>query len=141
MNTPTTTSTAPTTSAALGATGQTPRTDPLLSKDAFLNLMMAQLKSQDPLNPSDPSQYLGQLAQLTTLEQETNIAQSAAQTATEQSANTSLSLLGRTVTYMDDNGNAVSGQVQKVEFGSSGATLTIDGVSGISPGSVMEVTQ
>ena len=50
----------------------------MLDKDAFLKLMMVQLQHQDPLNPSDPTQYLSELASFTTLEQETNIATSTA---------------------------------------------------------------
>ena len=34
--------------------------------------MMDQLKNQDPLNPSDPTQYLSELASFSSLEQETH---------------------------------------------------------------------
>jgi flagellar basal-body rod modification protein FlgD len=34
-----------------------------LSQDTFLKLMLAQLKNQDPMKPTDPSEFLGQLAQ------------------------------------------------------------------------------
>jgi flagellar basal-body rod modification protein FlgD len=40
-----------------------------LGKDAFLNLLVAQIKNQDPLNPSDGVQFLSQLAQFSELEQ------------------------------------------------------------------------
>src|SRR5579884_1202610 len=131
----------PATTGALGSTtANVGQVDPLLDKNAFLKLMMTQLKEQDPLNPSDPSQYLGQLAQMTTVEQETNIAQSVAQTATEQNDTTALALLGHTVDYIDSSGNTQTGTVQKVDFSNpSGPTLTINGVGGISPGSVSDV--
>jgi flagellar basal-body rod modification protein FlgD len=123
-------------------TSQSTQTDPLLGKDAFLQLMMTQLQHQDPLNPSqDPTQFINQLAQFTTLEQETNIAQSAAQTAGEQTASTALALLGHTVTYTDQTtGASVTGLVQKVDFSSSGPSLTVAGVSGIDPATVSEVS-
>ena len=132
----------PTTATAGSLGGQTTANsvDPLLDKNAFLKLMMTQLKDQDPLNPSDPSQYLGQLAQMTTVEQETNIANSTAQAATAQSDNTSLALLGHTVTYTDASGNSVTGLVQKVTFSGGSPTLTVAGVAGIAPSSVNEVT-
>jgi flagellar basal-body rod modification protein FlgD len=44
-----------------------------LGKDDFLSLMITQLKNQDPLNPTDSSQYASQLAQFSSLEQLTNI--------------------------------------------------------------------
>ena len=38
-----------------------------LGQDQFLKLMVAQLKSQDPLEPINNQEYLGQLAQFSTL--------------------------------------------------------------------------
>lgn len=40
-----------------------------VSKDAFLQLLVAQVKNQDPLNPTDGVQFLTQLAQFSQLEQ------------------------------------------------------------------------
>lgn len=77
---------------------------------------------------------------MTTVEQETNISQSTQQMATAASDNTSLALLGHTVTYLDASGNTVSGLVQKVSFTSSGPSLTVNGAAGIDPSSVNEVS-
>jgi flagellar basal-body rod modification protein FlgD len=41
----------------------------LANKETFLQLLVAQIKNQDPLNPSDGVQFLTQLAQFTQLEQ------------------------------------------------------------------------
>jgi flagellar basal-body rod modification protein FlgD len=38
-----------------------------LGQDDFLALMVAQLKNQDPFKPMDPSQYVGQLAQFSSV--------------------------------------------------------------------------
>lgn len=38
-------------------------------KNMFLKLLVAQIRNQDPLNPSDPMQFVTQLAQFTQLEQ------------------------------------------------------------------------
>jgi flagellar basal-body rod modification protein FlgD len=43
--------------------------DPLANKNVFLNLLVAQIKNQDPLNPTDGSQFVAQLAQFSQLEQ------------------------------------------------------------------------
>jgi flagellar basal-body rod modification protein FlgD len=109
-----------------------------LGENDFLQLMMAQLQNQDPLSPSDPSQYMSELAQFTSLEQEMNISTTTAQSATQQSNASALALLGHTVSYTDSSGDALSGTVSKVDFSSSGPTLTIGGTSGISLGSVTE---
>lgn len=133
--------------AATQSTAPTAQTTPatpspsgsILGKDDFLKLMMVQLQHQDPLSPSDPSNYLSQLAQFTTLEQETNTAKYAQQTAAEQHAGTALALLGKTVTYMDANGASQTGLVSKVDFTGAGPTLTVGGVDGVDPATVGEV--
>lgn len=45
----------------------------VMGKDDFLELMITQLKYQDPLNPMDGTEYAAQLAQFTSLEQLTNL--------------------------------------------------------------------
>jgi flagellar basal-body rod modification protein FlgD len=45
------------------------QTDSLQSKDAFLQLLVAQIKNQNPLNPADGVEFLSQLAQFSQLEQ------------------------------------------------------------------------
>lgn len=47
---------------------QSTRTD-ATSKDMFLQLLVAQLRNQNPLQPTDGVEFLSQLAQFTTLEQ------------------------------------------------------------------------
>ena len=45
-----------------------------LDKDAFLQLLVAQMKYQDPLDPQDNSAFVAELAQFSALEQMTNVA-------------------------------------------------------------------
>jgi flagellar basal-body rod modification protein FlgD len=45
----------------------------IMGKDDFLNLLVAQLQHQDPLNPLDSTDFTAQLAQFTSLEQLNNI--------------------------------------------------------------------
>ncbi len=56
--------------------GTTKTTDnSAVTKDMFLQLLVAQIKNQDPLNPSDGVQFLTQLAQFQQLEQSMNMGQ------------------------------------------------------------------
>ena len=112
----------------------------MLDKDSFLKLMMVELQHQDPLQPTDPTQYINELSQMTTLEQTTNMAASEAKVAAEESNVGALQLLGHKVTYTDASGTTLSGTVQKVQMTSTGPTLTIDGIGGIDPSSVNEVS-
>ena len=50
-----------------------PSTD--VSKNMFLQLMVAQLQNQDPMNPTDSTQFVTQLAQMQQLEQSVNMGQ------------------------------------------------------------------
>ena len=135
INPTTSTTTTQTNSPATSSTSKT-----MLDKDTFLKLMMVELQHQDPLQPTDPTQYINELSQMTTLEQTTNLAASAAKTAAEQNTATALQLLGHKVTYTDASGNSQSGTVQRVQFTSTGPTLTVDGIDGIDPTSVDEVS-
>jgi len=44
-------------------------TSTTVDKEMFLKLFVAQLKYQDPLNPADGTEFVGQLAQFSELEQ------------------------------------------------------------------------
>ena len=65
-----------------GSTAATPNpATPALSpgttvdKNMFLQLLVAQLRNQDPMNPTDGTQFVGQLAQFQQLEQSVNSGQ------------------------------------------------------------------
>jgi flagellar basal-body rod modification protein FlgD len=75
--TPTISSTSATTGAAAqttsGSTASAASTT--VDKNMFLQLLVAQLRNQDPLNPSDGTQFVAQLAQFQQLEQSMNTGQ------------------------------------------------------------------
>jgi flagellar basal-body rod modification protein FlgD len=117
-----------------GATGSN------LDKDTFLQLLVAQLKYQDPLNPTDQTQFLAQTAQFTSLEKMEVVAEQTAQAFAAQMAFGASSLVGRSVTYTDAGGSQVTGAVEQVRFGGTGPMLSIDGVD-VPMNSVVSVGQ
>src|SRR3954465_4268597 len=135
------TSTNPITQALTGATdpSKTRSTGPVLGKDDFLKLLVGQLQHQDPLAPSDDQQWIGQMAAFSQLEQVSNMAASTQKIVDTLNMNGTLSLIGRTVTYLDDTGASHSGKVDTVDVAGGTATLTVDGVAGIDSGSVTQV--
>ena len=129
----------PQNSAAANAAGGNP--GGALGKNDFLKLMVAQLQAQDPLQPTDDSAYIGQLAQFTQLEQVTNLAQTSSQSAAAQQQAQAVQLIGHTVSYVDaTSGLTKQGTVQNVQITSAGATLTIAGAAGVNPTSIKEVS-
>ena len=48
------------------------------TEDTFLQLLVSQLQNQDPLNPADSTQFVGELAQFTSVEQLMQINQNTA---------------------------------------------------------------
>jgi flagellar hook assembly protein FlgD len=58
-------------SGTTAATGTTAAAGGLANESVFLQLLVAQLKNQDPQNPADGTAFVTQLAQFTTLEQDT----------------------------------------------------------------------
>ena len=48
-------------------------TSTAMGKDDFLTLLLTQLQNQDPLNPTDSTEYTAQLAQFSSLEQLSNV--------------------------------------------------------------------
>jgi flagellar basal-body rod modification protein FlgD len=54
----------------------TTKSTTFIDKNAFLNLLVSQLKYQDPMDPMKADQFMSQLAQMTQVEQLQNISQS-----------------------------------------------------------------
>jgi flagellar basal-body rod modification protein FlgD len=113
----------------------------VLGKNDFLKLMVAQLQAQNPLEPSNGTEYISELAQFSQLEQTTNIAQTGSQSAAAQQVAQAVQLIGHTVSYRDPStGATLKGLVQSVEITSSGASLTVEGATGIEPSSITGVS-
>jgi flagellar basal-body rod modification protein FlgD len=116
-----------------------------LGQEDFLALMVAQLKNQDPFKPLDPSQYVGQLAQFSSVSGLSSMNQQLTNLTNSLRGNQVLDgagLIGRTViapgtqVYLDDATNtdrilpqgmidvpAGASSVQLVVKDSSGATV------------------
>ncbi|MBN1142162.1 MAG: flagellar hook assembly protein FlgD [Deltaproteobacteria bacterium] len=81
-----------TSSSANAATTST-ISDNVMGKEDFLTLLVAQLKNQDPLNPSDPTEFTAQLAQFSSLEQLFTVNKSLTEMVSGQSQSDQLAAL------------------------------------------------
>jgi flagellar basal-body rod modification protein FlgD len=130
----------PISQALTGATTTQPKSAAqTLGKDDFLKLLVGQLQHQDPLSPSDDQQWIGQMAAFSQLEQVSNTAATTQKIVDTLNVNGTLSLIGHTVTYLDESGGSHQGVVQTVDMAGGTASLTVDGVAGINASAVTQV--
>jgi flagellar basal-body rod modification protein FlgD len=112
----------------------------LMDKDGFLKLLVGQLRQQDPMNATGSEELMAQMTQLSMLEQVTNLTKANEKLTTNMATSQALGLIGRTVSYTQENGTTAEGVVEKVELQDGAAKLTIGGQSGIDPAEVHEVS-
>ncbi|MGE5473455.1 MAG: flagellar hook capping FlgD N-terminal domain-containing protein [Ignavibacteriales bacterium] len=121
-NTAATTSTTSTTSAT---SSTSTRNTGELGKDQFLQLLVTQLKYQNPLEPMDDKEFISQMAQFSSLEQMQNL-------NTNFSSMKAFSLMGKSVTAtMSDSTTGetttITGTVNKVRIENGKTYVEIDG--------------
>lgn len=95
-------------------------------KDTFLKLLVAQLQYQDPTNPADTTAFLSQTAQFTLVEKLESLSDLERQVLSATQSQSAASLVGRTVTWVDEADVSHTGTVTAAQLGSS-PTLTVDG--------------
>ena len=97
-------------------------------KEMFLQLLVAQLRYQDPMNPADSGEFLAQSAQFNALEKMQDVADRTTMLLGVQLAFGASSLVGRHVSYTLADGTTGQGQVIGVDFAPEGPVLDVDGV-------------
>ncbi len=110
-----------------------------LGSDAFLKLLVAQLRYQNPMAPNDGAAMLQQTAQFTSVETLQAISESNQQMMGLQQVTLAMSVVGKEVTALDPSGSRVVGIVGSVRFTADGPILDVDG-SQIPLDNVLEVT-
>ena len=94
------------TATSVDVSGVTKQKTDGLGRDAFLKLLVAQLSHQDPLKPTDGTEFVTQLAQFSAVEQavsQTARLDTLSAQLTGISANESVSLIGKQVTVRGQN--------------------------------------
>ena len=101
-------------------------TDATLDKQAFLDLLVTQLRNQDPSSPMDSNELMAQQTQMATMEQLTDLAAVTRESFALQMRTNAAGLIGQQVSYIDGEAT-VAGTVTAVSFAGSVPTITVDG--------------
>lgn len=123
-----------------GLTAPTTKTAPgQLDKDAFLKLLVAQLKYQNPMSPTDPTAMMAQTAQFTMVDSLQQISASQADAGSWQRMVAGEGMIGKQVTgkVLD---NTISGVVTGLTMNADGPQLQLAGGLTLPVSAVLGVT-
>jgi flagellar basal-body rod modification protein FlgD len=99
--------------------------DTLLDPQAFLKLLVAQLKYQDPSKPVDTAAFMSQTATLSQVQTMTSMSASLTALAASQQIQAATSMIGKQITYLDDTGMKLTGVVDAASLSGGAATLQV----------------
>ena len=131
---------APTAAATL-ATSSARAPKQTMDSEVFMQLLVTQLRNQDPSAPMDTNAMISQTTQLAMMEQVTAQTTTGTENFSLQMRIAASALVGQQVSYTGPDGASVTGTATAVSFAQSVPTVTIAGkevaldlVSGISTG-------
>ncbi|HWH33279.1 MAG TPA: flagellar hook capping FlgD N-terminal domain-containing protein [Egibacteraceae bacterium] len=112
----------------IGGTAEPPKSSAVQSlggmdSDAFLKLLVAQMRYQNPMAPTDGAAMLQQTAQFTQVETLKQLATAQKELLSYHQASVASSLVGKEVTAVKDDGTEVTGTVDAIRFTSDGPVL------------------
>jgi flagellar basal-body rod modification protein FlgD len=114
---------------AIGSTLST--TDPStlpnagINEQDFIQLFVSELQFQDPMEPLDNSQFLTQLAQFVSIEQQSEEVTGINNIATLDSSDQVVALLSHTVEVSNADGSTTTGKVTGIQYSTNGVQLTV----------------
>ena len=127
-----------TTSTSSSSTSATAASTAAVNYNQFLQLLVAELQNQDPTAPTDPMQYMSQLASFSVVGQSVQTNSLLSTMLTSNALSQADSAVGRTVTSAD---GSTSGVVSSVVIGSNGtSTATLSNGATLALGSGVTVS-
>ncbi len=109
-----------------------------LNYDAFLKLLVAEMKNQDPTEPMDSTEYMAQLASFSSVEQEIKANAKLDQVVASLAMMQAPGVIGKTITSSD---GTLSGKAVSVQFFSDKVEATLDNGSKVVLGPGVRVSQ
>lgn len=96
-----------------------------INEQDFIKMFVSELQFQDPMQPLDNSQFLTQLAQFVSIEQQSEQVTGINNLLTLDSSNQSLGLLSHSVQISNADGSTTTGKVTGIQYTTSGVQLTV----------------
>ena len=109
------------------ATSTVTRSDQM-GKDVFLQLLVAQMRYQDPNSPTSTTEFMSQTATFTQVEKLEEIAAQNASLVALQRSLSAGALVGHTVSYTGEDGSTKTGTVGSVKITGDEPSAVVDGV-------------
>lgn len=111
------------TTSALASTAKSDAQKATLDYNAFLKLLLQQLKSQDPTDPVDQKESLAQLAQFSNVEQAIKLNEKVDELLQQSNINQAANLIGKTVVSLT---SGQGGIVRAVEVSRDGMNAILE---------------
>ncbi|MDV6376712.1 flagellar hook assembly protein FlgD [Sporosarcina sp. GW1-11] len=123
-----------------------------MDKDAFMQILIAQMANQDPTNPMKDNEFIAQMAQFSSLEQTMNLAKAFERFADAQNQSQLIqynSFIGKDIRWhemsdkKDEEGKPIinegSGTIQSIKYMDGSVIFTLADGKELSPGNISEV--
>ena len=92
----------------------------------FLQLLIAQMKNQDPTSPTDMAQYMSQFAQLSQVEQSIQTNAKLDTLLSTSALSQAEGLIGRTASFTGEDGQSTTGKIMSVHIIQGGAVAKLE---------------
>ena len=98
-----------------------------MGKDDFMQLLIAQLKNQDPMKPMEDKEFVTQLAQFSALEASEKMTRQMEELTGSQMLVQAATLIGKQVSAKLETGEVVTGTISQVKMLSGQPTAVVNG--------------
>jgi flagellar basal-body rod modification protein FlgD len=96
-----------------------------LTPTDFLNMLIVELKNQDPLDPTNSTEILQQTGIMSQITSTTTLTDTLNSLQTSDSISSASSLIGMTIAGTDANSNPVNGVVSSIGISGDSVTATV----------------
>ena len=101
--------------------------------NTFLKLMITELQQQDPLNPMDNKDMLNQIAQIRAVGASDQLTKTLNSVLLGQNITSATNLIGADISALTDNGQAITGIVNRVAIDKGVPKLHVENSPGVAP--------